>query len=171
MLAKHFSAHTVLCVEPVLTNVEIIHKNKPENMRVVHGGLGETYGFDSYPSSLDQQKGSIHVQIGALQIYKKHRRAQERSPFPIYPPALVRRSDSSSCTWTSKAQKSARSRRKDRDHQRQAVPHGGDLPGLECDESPAAQYDAAINGLQMRARRRELRLGRLQEYDLRAPHV
>lgn len=93
MLAKHFSAHTVLCVEPVLTNVEIIHKNKPENMRVVHGGLGETYGFDSYPSSLDRQKGSIHVQIGALQIYKKHRRAQERSPFPIYPlSALVRRS-------------------------------------------------------------------------------
>ena len=93
MLARRFPTNAVLCIEPVLTNVEIIHLKKLSNMRVVHGGLGEAYGFGSYPSALDRQRGSIHVQIGALDIYRKHRRAQERSPFPIYPlSALVRQS-------------------------------------------------------------------------------
>lgn len=99
-LAKRFPHHRILSVEPIATNVDEIYKKKAwglprsglttrhawrlPNVQIVHGGLGATLGFGSYPAKLDDQKGSGTVQTGLLSLYDHQAQIRYRRLYPIY---------------------------------------------------------------------------------------
>ena len=86
MLAKQFANHTIVSVEPILTNTYAIRRNtrKLSNVELHHAGLGSHTGQGKYPTYLDKMPGGIKVQTGAISNYNAQDKVQNRSSFPIY---------------------------------------------------------------------------------------
>jgi FkbM family methyltransferase len=69
LLAKMFPNHTVLAIEPLQPNVREIRKKanakQLKNLQIKRGGLGDASRNGSYPTHLDNRKGSISLQISS----------------------------------------------------------------------------------------------------------
>ena len=66
VLAALFPRHTVIAIEPLKANIEIrakVSNTNVTNVRVLQAGLGDVAGVGSYPSRLDQERGSLRLQL------------------------------------------------------------------------------------------------------------
>ena len=86
MLATRFVNHTIVSVEPILTNVKSIQEKTTalDNVELHHGGLGRRSGRDTYAANLDAQNGGFRVQTGAIGKYAWQANESKRAHFPVY---------------------------------------------------------------------------------------
>ena len=89
MLAQMFNGRHVLSVEPLRNNVATIHSMKRSlglnKVTILHGGLGQHAGYDSYPASIEKVEAGAQSQIGLLENYKSNRsQTDEQVQFRVY---------------------------------------------------------------------------------------
>jgi len=91
MIASVFKNHTILAIEPILTNVNEIRRRTRSlpNVVAIRGGLGERNGTSSYGGSLDDKPSasmkSTGPQYGDRLKYNLQQRIEPRRvTFPIF---------------------------------------------------------------------------------------
>ena len=89
VLASHFRNHTIMAIEPILTNVNEIRRRTDAlgNVVTIRGGLGRRNGTSTYGASLDKQTASraLGPQYGDRLKYNLPQRIDvHRVRFPIY---------------------------------------------------------------------------------------
>ena len=86
-LTKQFPNRTIFSLEPIETNIRSVHAkmNKNNNVRIIHGGLGQRRGFGEYPANLNDRGAGLGTQTGVLSSYRLQKRSSgHKHLFPIY---------------------------------------------------------------------------------------
>lgn len=89
VLASQFRNHTIMAIEPILTNVYEIRRRTVElgNVVTIRGGLGRRNGTSTYGASLDKQTAvrALGPQYGDRLKYNLPQRIEpHRIKFPMY---------------------------------------------------------------------------------------
>ena len=90
MMADAFEKHTLYAIEPIQENIDVMYRNNlhhRKNVRIVHGGLGDSRKFGTYSSSMLRKLPQFKKQIGILPQHKRTfpQTLNDTIWFPIYP--------------------------------------------------------------------------------------